>query len=238
MLAAGQLGSAARLLRASAALPGASTAIMLQTVVGMATPPAIATLGRRIVRRELAPPWIDRQWLARCGVRASHPWRARLAAGALGRHLRDALTMTSLPMLLRFEDRNSMRHSIESRVPFVNPSLVAFILSLPESYLLDDGGTTKSVFRRAMRGLVPDPVLDRRDKLGFATPERRWLSELTPWVTSMLRDGSADLVPALRADVLHGEWAAVARGERPFDFRIWRWVNCLLWSQQFAVRHD
>jgi asparagine synthase (glutamine-hydrolysing) len=54
----------------------------------------------------------------------------------------------------------------------------------------------------------------------------------------MLRDGYADLVPALRADALRDEWAAVVRGDRPFDFRIWRWVHCLVWTQQFGVGHD
>ena len=44
------------------------------------------------------------------------------------------------------------------------------------------------MFRLAMRGMVPDSILDRRDKIGFATPERAWLSQLEPWVESVFAD--------------------------------------------------
>jgi asparagine synthase (glutamine-hydrolysing) len=84
--------------------------------------------------------------------------------------LRD-LVSTSLPALLRHADRNSMRWSVESRVPFLTPEIVNFSLSLPESYLISNRGETKSVLRAALRGLVPNEVLFRKDKIGFQTPE-------------------------------------------------------------------
>lgn len=93
----------------------------------------------------------------------------------LVQQLRDALTGNGLASLLRHGDRNSMRWSIESRVPFLTTEMAEFILSLPESYLLSTKGETKSIFRYAMRGIVPDEILDRRDKLGFQTPEKDWL---------------------------------------------------------------
>ena len=92
------------------------------------------------------------------------------------------LTETSLPQLLRSEDRNSMAFSIESRVPFLTPALAEFILALPEDYIVSCNGTSKAVFRQAMRGIVPDSILDRRDKLGFPTPEQQWLASARSWV--------------------------------------------------------
>ena len=80
-----------------------------------------------------------------------------------------------LSHLLRYEDRNSLSHSIESRVPFLTIDMAEFLLSLPENYLLSDDGVTKYVFREAMRGIVPDQILDRKDKIGFETPDNQWL---------------------------------------------------------------
>ena len=89
--------------------------------------------------------------------------------------LRAALTSKGLPGLLRHGDRNSMRWSIESRVPFLTTELAEFVLGLPEEYLISSNGESKSIFRQAMRGVVPDAILDRRDKIGFKTPEYDWI---------------------------------------------------------------
>ena len=79
--------------------------------------------------------------------------------------------------MLRYADRNSMFHSIESRVPFVNIRLVEFMLAQPEEFLVDYSGQTKSLFRHSMRGIVPDVIIDRKDKVGFETPMMNWLDE-------------------------------------------------------------
>ena len=81
---------------------------------------------------------------------------------------------TNLPQLLRYEDRNSMAHSIESRVPFLEVELVNFVLSLP-SDLKIRRGVTKAVLRDALSGIVPDEVRLRVDKLGFPAPEKDWM---------------------------------------------------------------
>ena len=83
----------------------------------------------------------------------------------------------ALVALLRHADRNSMRWSVESRVPFLNTNLSGLTLSFPESYLLSDNGETKSVFREAMRGIVDQEILDRKDKVGFATPQSKWMNK-------------------------------------------------------------
>ena len=90
--------------------------------------------------------------------------------------LRSALTGKSgLVHLLRYEDRNAMRWSIESRVPFLTTEMAELVLSLPESFLLSNCGETKCIFRAAMRRIAPDEVLDRRDKVGFETPDKKWV---------------------------------------------------------------
>src|SRR5205823_5778236 len=83
-------------------------------------------------------------------------------------------TRRGLPELLRYEDRNSMAHSIEARVPLLDHRLVELAFSLPGGELIRRG-ETKSVLRRAFADLLPPEVRDRRDKLGFVTPEARFL---------------------------------------------------------------
>jgi asparagine synthase (glutamine-hydrolysing) len=84
-----------------------------------------------------------------------------------------AMTMYKLQHLLKWTDHNSMHFSIESRVPFLDHRLVEATLSLPDHQIIKDG-ITKHVLRCAMRGLVPDSILNRRDKIGFGTPEDGW----------------------------------------------------------------
>jgi asparagine synthase (glutamine-hydrolysing) len=141
----------------------------------------------------------------------------------------------SLPMLLRYEDRNAMAFSIESRTPFLTPDLVQFIFALPEEYIIAPDGTSKAVFRRAMRGLVPDAILERHDKIGFATPERDWLVVLSPWVEKMLRSEVAQQLPALNLKAVEREWQALRLGRRAFDCSVWRWMNFICWAERFQV---
>jgi asparagine synthase (glutamine-hydrolysing) len=83
----------------------------------------------------------------------------------------------ALACLLRHADRNSMRWSIESRVPFLNTNLSELVLSFPERFLLSPSGETKSIFRESMRGIVDQTILDRKDKIGFATPQSKWVTQ-------------------------------------------------------------
>jgi asparagine synthase (glutamine-hydrolysing) len=87
-------------------------------------------------------------------------------------------TRTNIPQLLRYEDRDSMAHSIESRVPFLEPELVGFGLSLSPDLKIR-GGYTKAVLRDALKGVIPEEIRNRKDKLGFPAPEIDWLDRLT-----------------------------------------------------------
>jgi asparagine synthase (glutamine-hydrolysing) len=153
------------------------------------------------------------------------------AARDLNDLLRQQLLVTSLPVLLRYEDRNSMAWSVESRVPFLDYRLVEFLSTVPATMKLKRG-VTKAVFRDAMRGVLPEPIRTRGDKMGFVTPEAVWLgSTATEW----FRDGieaTLDVAPTLfdRRKVLDMVEGTIA-GTIPFSFEPWRilcfgrWVN-------------
>ncbi len=80
-----------------------------------------------------------------------------------------------LPLYLRVEDRNSMAHSIEVRLPFLDHRLVSLVYSLPPEWKLR-GPWNKFVLREAMRGRIPEEVRGRIDKMGFPTAARDWIA--------------------------------------------------------------
>lgn len=231
LLASGRVGQALALWRRASRLPGRRT--LWQHILGRLVPGPLQPFARRLAGQDLVPPWLRWRWFAEREVPLALPRRRRL--GGLRGELLEALTSTSLPMLLRYEDRNSMAHSVESRVPFLTPQLASFILSLPEEYIVTPDGTTKAVFREAMRGIVPGSVLERKDKIGFATPERRWLTQLAPWVEAQLAPEALERVPVLDPQIVREEWRGVLAGSRSFDWRVWRWLNLLAWARAFEV---
>lgn len=128
----------------------------------------------------------------------------------LAEALYTALTKESLGALLRHGDRNSMRWSVESRVPFLTTNFAEYLLQLPENYLLSDSGQTKHIFREAMRGIVPDRVLDRQDKIGFQTPERDILKEIGNQVIDSI--DSLDVLPFVNVDKLRDQLSITLHG--------------------------
>jgi asparagine synthase (glutamine-hydrolysing) len=92
--------------------------------------------------------------------------------------LKDEYTRSSLPFLLKAADRNSMRWSIESRMPFADfHPLVEAVFAMPGSAKIQQE-QTKYLLRKAAAPFVPSVILQRRDKVGFAAPNREWLSVL------------------------------------------------------------
>jgi asparagine synthase (glutamine-hydrolysing) len=87
--------------------------------------------------------------------------------------LRD-IEQLSFPPLLRYEERNSMAFSIEARVPFMDYKLVEFLHSIPSDYLIRNG-FTKAILRDSLLDTLPEEIRLRKSKLGFETPESKWL---------------------------------------------------------------
>lgn len=81
----------------------------------------------------------------------------------------------SFPPLLRFEDRNSMAFSIETRVPFMDYRLVEFLYSISSDYKIKKG-YTKAVLRDGLEGILPRAIQKRKSKLGFSTPQEVWMT--------------------------------------------------------------
>jgi asparagine synthase (glutamine-hydrolysing) len=145
------------------------------------------------------------------------------------------LNDNGIPTLLRYADRNAMHHSIEGRVPFLYVELVEYIFSLPVHYLFSNSGVTKHVFREAMRGIVPDEVLDRKDKIGFATPELEWLFANKDYFFSQIDSANSEIIDIKK---FRGVLDKVFNRSSAYSFSIWRALNLILFQNSYATTKD
>jgi asparagine synthase (glutamine-hydrolysing) len=148
-------------------------------------------------------------------------------ANSLQENLLRQVYKEPLPALLRYEDRNSMAWSVESRTPFMDYRLLEFTMGLPERFVYKRG-TRKTILRTAMRDIIPPAIANRRDKMGFVTPEEVWLKgEGKTWfldgVKRTCQQFGGTLLDA-EATMKHVQ--AVIDGKTEFSFMPWR-VLCL-----------
>ena len=141
---------------------------------------------------------------------------------------------TLLPALLQVEDRVSMAHGLESRVPFLDHPLVELAATIPADVKFKNG-SMKHVLRRAMDDVLPEEVRRRTDKMGFPVPLHEWLSRpgiVRDYVTDVLSSRAArerDLIDNRR--VLDG-----LNQEAKFGRKIWGLLCLELWQRVFHDR--
>jgi asparagine synthase (glutamine-hydrolysing) len=122
--------------------------------------------------------------------------------------------------LLERGDRLTMAASIEGRMPFMDTELAAFVARLPHAAFLS-GRTGKQILRRAMAGVLPEPVL-RRPKSGFRVPVHEWLrGRLRGFLHDMLFAPTAELAPYCDRAVLGALVAEHESGRRNREKELW-----------------
>jgi asparagine synthase (glutamine-hydrolysing) len=135
-----------------------------------------------------------------------------------------------LSTLLRYDDRNSMGNSIESRVPFLTREFTEFILSLPENFLINEKGGSKIVFREAMRGIVPDLILDRKEKIGFESPDFKILNKNKDYIINEIHDSKAyeHIQKASALDFIK----LSLNNKSNYSSLTWRLINFIIWNNK------
>jgi asparagine synthase (glutamine-hydrolysing) len=140
---------------------------------------------------------------------------------------------TLLPALLHVEDRVSMAHGLESRVPLVDHEVVEFAATLPADVKFRNG-ELKHALKRAGEDVLPPRILDRKDKKGFPVPLGEWMhGELHDFLRDTLTATGARERPYLdpRFDI-----DALISGEGKFGRNLWALLSLELWQQEFHDR--
>ncbi len=145
---------------------------------------ALSAVAATLQQSTLYRTWSDRRYRDRL---LSHGWYeqdlltqiplANRPRGActLNETLKQSVSRSPLPLYLRIEDRNSMAHSVEARLPFLDYRLVSLLFGLPPEWKVR-GPWNKYVLREGMRGRIPESVRARPDKMGFPTAGRQWFA--------------------------------------------------------------
>jgi asparagine synthase (glutamine-hydrolysing) len=138
----------------------------------------------------------------------------------------------SLPPLLRYEDRCSMAHSLEARLPFLDQELVDYILKLPADAIIRDGWNRR-VLRDGLADVLPAVVRRRRKKIGFTTPEFRWYRRQRAVLQSLMRSPRFSARPYWHAPTVAEGFRAACAGETAESMFFWRVINAELWLRIF-----
>jgi asparagine synthase (glutamine-hydrolysing) len=137
-----------------------------------------------------------------------------------------------LPALLHVEDRMSMAHGLESRVPLLDHPLVEFAATIPADVKFRDGHM-KHLLRTAFAGTLPREILERRDKMGFPVPLKEWFAgDLREFVLDLFLNMKDRHTPYLNADAVLRNFGHAGR----FSRKVWGLLSLEIWHQVFHDR--
>ena len=137
-----------------------------------------------------------------------------------------------LPALLHVEDRTSMAHGIESRVPFLDHPLVEFLATVPADVKFK-GGQMKQLLKSTYGQVLPERILNRRDKMGFPVPLKEWFEgPLKSFVTGVFDTQKQRKREHFNSDVVLTSFQSASR----FSRKTWGLLSLELWHQRFHDR--
>lgn len=136
-----------------------------------------------------------------------------------------------LPALLHVEDRMSMAHGLESRVPFLDHPLIEFAATIPADVKFE-GGHMKHLIKQTYKDVLPASLLERRDKMGFPVPLREWfVGDLHDMVQDIFHGSKTRTRDFINYDAVLENFDKAGR----FSRKTWGLLSLELWHQQF---HD
>ena len=125
-----------------------------------------------------------------------------------------------------------MQYSIESRTPLADDlSLAEYVFFLPYNYKIRNGWS-KALLRDSMKNVIPDQIYKRTDKMGFSTPQQKWLNKINKEIKQKIIDLSPIAGNYINTELLLKDWDMIfsQKGNiRSQDF-VWRCYNFLIWK--------
>ncbi len=133
---------------------------------------------------------------------------------------------TQMPHLLKYEDKNSMRHSVETRLPFIDYNVLETAVSIESNYKIKDGWT-KYILRKVVNDILPSSVVWRKSKLGFEAPTKSWIDGI-----------DEDIKISIRKSTILKVIIGVVDFERLDLNQKWKLFNVAKWEEIYAVKID
>ncbi len=147
------------------------------------------------------------------------------------------ITQGSVPNLLRYEDKNSMAHSLESRVPFLDHEFVELVLSFPIDQKIKFGWN-RYVYREAMSKLIPEKIRRRRSKIGFVNSEWEWLQAKEQEILQIFHSPEFRSRKFWHPERVANEFVSWCKGEKEGDGLVfWRILSVELWLRSWTITH-
>ncbi|WP_373073582.1 asparagine synthase (glutamine-hydrolyzing) [Sulfurimonas sp.] len=135
---------------------------------------------------------------------------------------------TNLPALLRYEDKNSMKNSIETRLPFIDYKTLETALSINNSFKIKDGWS-KYILRKTIENILPKNIVYRTDKLGFASPQDIWLDSISEDMKKEVKRSTV-LNEISDMNILIQQFDALKSSLK------WRLYNIAIWERVYNVK--
>ncbi len=181
------------------------------------------------------PVWLNKKWFEEHSYN-QNPYPILLPGGIQGIQelTRKALSHYSLPHQLHSEDRNSMMHSVESRLPFLDHTLVEFVLNLPDNFKIRNG-VNKSILRDGLTEILPAKISGRKSKMGFPGPEDNLFLKPDPTIRKILLE-LQDKFPCIFSRNI------VEKYDRCFTYKeqnqnlIFKSLSFYYWTKAFNIR--
>jgi len=218
---------------------------LAKKTVGISLPKSISLVGiqilpsvfRKFFFRMSKKAYIDLSWFddrntnPNSDITGCHGF---VASSYIQQIIYSQLFYTSLPLLLHWEDRDSMAHSVESRVPFLDYRLVEFIFNLPDEFKIQMG-ITKKVFRESMGSILPEKIRIRKDKMGFVTAEENWVTQKMPECFQEMLKNSIECSHGIIKKESLAQLNSMIEGKTPYSSMIWRVICFGRWMKIFKV---
>ena len=156
----------------------------------------------------------------------------KITSDNLKHRLFEDIFSNSLPSLLRYEDRNTMRFSLEGRVPFLDFNLLRYLFSLPDEAIIKDGWN-KNILRKSVGELLPPIIVNRRNKIGFTTPENEWFLRMKNRIYGIFMSESFVNRPYFNQPEVIKAFQLFIEGKTDDTLLFWRLMNVELWLREF-----
>jgi asparagine synthase (glutamine-hydrolysing) len=147
----------------------------------------------------------------------------------LKKRLYEAVFYSKLPELLHYEDVNSMAFSVESRVPFLDYRIVEFLFSIPDKFIIR-AGWTKYILRQALQDVLPPDIAQRKDKMGYATPEEVWMKKENPqkFIDFFEENLHGGILNILDKKEIIKDFKAMLAEKKQYTWFPMRWITTIL----------